>query len=283
MEKHGREKQDGVERALVLSGGGARGAFQAGVWKWLQEAGWAPDLICGSSVGAVNAVAIGSGISVEKICRLWSSFGSKGMYRITPRRFLAALMSGERIEPLADTDRMRNILRENIDFKGLQNSPFEIIITAVHMLTSELRYFTRQEITMDHLMAASAMPILFPWQEIDGEPYWDGGIMANIPVGPVLERGAETIIIVALSPVGATRRSPPANPMAAVELVVEQFLFGSYRLLCEAYALSETKIIMVAPERMLGFRSIVNFDPAQAQRLIHEGYGVAEKVLKDQL
>ena len=50
-----------MKKALILSGGGARGAFQVGVWQYLREINWTPDLICGTSIGAVNAAAIGSG------------------------------------------------------------------------------------------------------------------------------------------------------------------------------------------------------------------------------
>ena len=60
-------------RALILSGGGARGAYQVGVWKFLQEIGWNPDLICGTSVGAVNASAIGCGLNLQEMVHLWKT------------------------------------------------------------------------------------------------------------------------------------------------------------------------------------------------------------------
>ncbi|MFO7558480.1 MAG: hypothetical protein R6X10_06585 [Desulfobacterales bacterium] len=71
------------------------------------------------------------------------------------------------------------------------------------------------------------MPILFPWQYVDGEPYWDGGVMANTPLFPALESGAEEIIVVMLSPVGHQLRKEPGNLMTAGELVFEHLLLGS--------------------------------------------------------
>ncbi|MBF0574025.1 MAG: patatin-like phospholipase family protein, partial [Desulfamplus sp.] len=55
-----------MKRALILSGGGSRGSFQVGVWRYLQEKQWYPDMICGTSIGAINAVAIGSGLTTEQ-------------------------------------------------------------------------------------------------------------------------------------------------------------------------------------------------------------------------
>ena len=63
-------KQRRAKRILVLSGGGGRGAYQIGVLEYLEEVGWPPDVIIGSSVGAVNAAALGSGVSVRGLKRL---------------------------------------------------------------------------------------------------------------------------------------------------------------------------------------------------------------------
>lgn len=70
-----------ISRALVLSGGGGRGAYQAGVWAWLQEQGWKPDLISGSSVGAINGAAIASGMPAEQIRELWQSIDQGEVFR----------------------------------------------------------------------------------------------------------------------------------------------------------------------------------------------------------
>ena len=60
-----------VQRALVLSGGGGRGAYQAGVWRRLEEIGWKPDMVCGTSIGSVNGALIGSGYDADKLEHFW--------------------------------------------------------------------------------------------------------------------------------------------------------------------------------------------------------------------
>ena len=91
-----------MKKALVLSGGGARGAFQVGVIKFLQEMAWAPDLICGTSVGAINAAAYGSDMSVERMTRLWQTYRRKRMYRLTVPLLLRSLKSRTHFAPMSD-------------------------------------------------------------------------------------------------------------------------------------------------------------------------------------
>ena len=144
-------------------------------------------------------------------------------------------------------------------------------------------------------MASSAMPILFPWQPIRGELYWDGGVMANSPLFIALERKIEEIIVVLLSPVGHRPLPPPATLREGLELLLEHFLMGSYQTTmpvtnglamhaCDeaspkgphAQTVIETglqpRISVIAPTEMLGFTSLLNFSARQVNRLIQAGY-----------
>jgi NTE family protein len=76
-----------MKKALILSGGGARGAFQVGVWKYLREINWTPDLICGTSIGAINAAAIGSGMPVKRLIDLWETHNRSEIYRLKTLHF----------------------------------------------------------------------------------------------------------------------------------------------------------------------------------------------------
>ena len=159
-------------------------------------------------------------------------------------------------------------------------------------------------IDVDHVMASSAMPILFPWQQIDGEPYWDGGVMANSPLLPALESGVDEIIVVLLSPVGNIPAAVPGSLTNAMELVFEHFLIGScqtalasrgwpaalnsgdYPPLAHTWQKGERGapvpiIKTVSPSRMLGFRSMLNFSIRQARWLMDEGYRNARSQLGD--
>jgi NTE family protein len=294
-----------MKRALILSGGGARGAFQIGVWRYLQDKGWDPDMICGTSVGAINAVAIGSGMPLTNLLDIWKTQHRTKMYRLRILQFVWSIITGRPPSPLMDTGPLRSMITRFLDIEELRRSPRKIIITAVNLLTSKLTLFNNSVIDIDHVMASSAMPILFPWQYIDGEPYWDGGVMANTPLFPALENGSEEIIIVLLSPVGHQLRKEPKNLMTAGEMVFEHFLIGS----CQSTLMNQTgrykngrlpgstslektdsdsgnnrpRIAMVSPSRMLGFRSLLNFSTKQAHRLIDEGYRNAENQLRDLL
>ncbi len=292
-----------MERALILSGGGARGSFQVGVMRYLTEIGWKPDLICGTSIGAINAAAYGSGLSIDDLARLWKTYHRKMIFQRNWPIFFTSLKSRKRFSPMADTTRMRKLLADHIHIESLRKSEIEIIITAIHMPTSQVRFFNQQTIEIDHLMAAAAIPGLFPWQFIENEPYWDAGIMVNTPIAPALKRGAKEIIVVLLSPVGALPQFLPKTPMQVAELVFEQFLIGSYTSLLPdtswqvnphagfyttplpgspqlQLSAPGVRIATVCPTRMLGFRSLLNFSPRQANTLLQEGYDAARMQLK---
>ena len=285
-----------MKKALVLSGGGARGAFQVGVWKYLQEIDWTPDLICGTSIGAVNAAAIGSGMSVERLIHVWRSHNRSEIYRLKGLQFLKSMRRGTPLKSVLDTAPLRALLTRHLNLEALRRSPIEVIISAVHLATGRLHLYNQDVIEIDHLMASSAMPILFPWQSIHGEPFWDGGVMANSPLFLALERKMEEIIVVLLSPVGHRSLTPPATLREGLELLLEHFLMGSCQSIMPLFNASPAdargdawpsslpfahhvterplrpKISVIAPTRMLGLSSLLNFSARQVNRLIHAGY-----------
>jgi NTE family protein len=295
-----------MKKALVLSGGGARGAFQVGVIKFLQEMAWTPDLICGTSVGAINAAAYGSGMSVESMTRLWQTYRRKRMYRLTVPLLLRSLKSRTHFAPMSDTRPLRKLLEAHIDLDALSAATPQVYITALNMHTGQITYFDKQAIKIDHLMAASAIPGLFGWQYIDNVPFWDAGLMVNTPITPALKSNAREIVVVLHSPVGAFNVPEPRCHRDVAELVFEHFLIGSYvnslpdapwqeaaKNGCRTTPLPNSphlqlaakgiRILTVAPRRMLGLRSLLNFSRRQADTLINEGYNCARMQLKNEL
>lgn len=287
-----------MKKALVLSGGGARGAFQVGVWKYLHEINWTPDLICGTSIGAINAAAIGSGMSVERLINIWKTHNSAKVYRLKALNFLKSALGGKPLKSVLDTTPLRTILTRHLDIEALRQSPIEIIISAVDLSSGRLHLYDQTAIGIDHLMASSAMPILFPYQPIRGELYWDGGVMANSPLFIALERKIEEIIVVLLSPVGQRSLPPPVTLLDGLERVFEHFLIGSFQTTMPLFngrpASAQDrwpptgpheqngprpKISIVAPTQMLGFASLLNFSTRQVNRLIHAGYQNARRQL----
>jgi len=292
-----------LKKALILAGGGARGSFQIGVWKYLVEQNWKPDIICGTSVGAINAAGIGSGLDISKLIELWTTSNRRKMYRLNLIPFLAYFLSGRAVKPLLDSSPLQSMLSRYLDLTALHQSKTKTVISAVNIHTAKPTFFENKEITLDHVLASSAMPLLFPWREINGIPFWDGGVMANVPLLPALDFGADEIIVVHLSPIGHTPQPFPQKTIRAGEHVFEQFLTGSYQgtLLAKGYqdtplgliqkkyrqkyynkqgATAQPNIITLGPSKMLGFRSLLSFSLQQAKNLIDEGYKTAHTHLK---
>ena len=210
-------------KILVLQGGGALGAYQAGAYEELVQAGHLPSWVAGISIGAVNAAIIAGNAPQQRVPRLrqfWELVSSRLIawplgYDDSSRRFFneasAALVAAggvpgffePRIPPavfmpqgtpeaisIYDTSPLRGTLLELVDFDLLNSGPVRLSIGAVQVRTGNMKYFdtTSHTIGPEHIMASGALPPGFPPIEIDGEPYWDGGLVSNAPLQHVLER-----------------------------------------------------------------------------------------------
>ena len=291
-------KPTGVRRALVLSGGGARGAFQAGAWKFLEEKNWYPDLICGTSVGAINAVAIGSGLSAEKIIQLWKACNRRSIFSYQIFKFLVHLFSSRNPQNLAIPGPLKKMIHSNFDLKAMRNNPVDVVISAVNTRTGRIAFFGKEMIDADRILASAAMPVLCPWCFVGKEPYWDGGIMDNAPILPALHSEANEIIVILLSPVGVDSQSLPRNQLRATEMVFEQSLTGSMLSILadrtwpkgkftfhenpplnRLLTLHGKKIAFICPDELLGFRSLSDYSRKQTEKLIEMGYACADRQL----
>jgi NTE family protein len=208
---------------LVLQGGGALGAYQAGAYQALCEAGQPPSWVAGTSIGAVNGAIIAGNPPerrVERLREFWQRVSSRliawplghddNSRRIFNETSAALAAVGgvpgffePRIPPavfmpqgtpeaisLYDTAPLKATLHELIDFDLLNSGAVRLSIGAVQVLSGNMKYFdtTKQPICAEHIMASGALPPGFPPIEIDGKPYWDGGLVSNTPLEFVLER-----------------------------------------------------------------------------------------------
>lgn len=287
-----------MKKGLILSGGGARGAYQAGVYKYLSERNFVPDVICGTSVGALNATALGCGFTPEKLIQLWRNIDAENVMRYSIWQNIKNIFL-RKFSPLVDTTPLKNLLAQELDFRKLRNSAAKVFISAVNIRSSELVYFSNEEIDIQHLMASSAIPLVFPWQYVNGEPYWDGGLMANTPIAPAIDEEAKDIIVVLLSPVGKVQMDIPKSRKEALERVFEMTLIASYQAIRSNVDYTEPqpedknflsffdylihsknlRIRTVSPRNFLGIRSILNFSQIQADSLIEMGYNDAKEQL----
>ncbi|MCG2584446.1 patatin-like phospholipase family protein [Massilia sp. TS11] len=213
----------GYRVVLVLQGGGALGAFQAGVFHAMFEHGLAPDWVVGTSIGAINGALIAGNTPARSLERLrsfwtriaqpdslgqavmpdWERRASVGlstfdaMLRGVPGFFEPRAFSGfpfglaVRPEEASfyDTSPLVASLAELVDFDVLnQQRPVRLTINAVRVTTGELAHFDSavMPLTVAHVRASGALPPAFPAVRIDGELYWDGGLYSNTPLESVL-------------------------------------------------------------------------------------------------
>ncbi len=200
----------------MLQGGGALGSYQAGAFEALAASDYAPDWVAGISIGAINGAIIAGNAPQDRVTRLrafweritapsaswpdigfdwpvpagalWAlAFGQPGFF--APRRPLDLL--GRRSgTSYYDTSLLRSTLEELVDFDRI-NAPgtTRLSVGAVNVRSAEFVYFDSEttRITPAHVMASAALPPAFPPVEIDGEHYWDGGIVSNTPLHHVID------------------------------------------------------------------------------------------------
>jgi NTE family protein len=215
--------------ALVLQAGGALGAYQAGAYEALAEAGIHPDWIAGISIGAINAAIIAGNPPRSRVERLrefwtrvtvdgpWSWLGAAGngfANSNTVRKLLnqmsagAALAAGATgffaarpvtpwLQPAGtagavsfyDTIYLKRTLERLVDFDRLNAGATRLSVGAVNVRSGNFVYFDTATHTIrpEHVMASGALPPSFPAIEIEGEHYWDGGLVSNTPLQWVVE------------------------------------------------------------------------------------------------
>ena len=203
--------------ALVLQGGGALGAYQAGVYEALAEANIHPDWIAGISIGAINAAIIAGNppnTRVDRLREFWTqatsgapwdwpalndstrnllnqmsanfaaAFGATGFF--SGRPFTPWLLPGGTLEATSfyDTKALKHTLERLVDFDRLNAGMTRFSAGAVNIRTGNLIYFDNSTHTIcpEHIMASGALPPGFPAVEIEGEQYWDGGLVSNTPL-----------------------------------------------------------------------------------------------------
>jgi NTE family protein len=205
---------------LVFQGGGALGAYQAGVYQALHEAGIEPDWIIGTSIGAINAALIAGNEPRERLDKLrafWDRMAHKSVWHETaawPQLSLAlsywntiarGIAGFFEPNPMAfwgthvvlgadragyySTEPLEKTLGELVDFSLVNRCRPRLTVGAAHVRTSRMTYFDSRDMPLGvkHVMASGALPPAFPAVRIDGELYWDGGILSNTPTEAIFD------------------------------------------------------------------------------------------------
>ncbi len=204
---------------LVFQGGGALGAYQAGVFEAIEEAGIEPDWVVGTSIGAINAAIISGNKPAQRLPRLkdfWQRVELSGSSLFPFSQGLAAFsnywntlitgvpnffspnpnaLSGPHTQlgvgkaSYYCTDALRETLDDLIEYPAISDECTRLTMGAVNVRSGRLRYFdsAKETLTVDHIMASGALPPAFPAVRVDDDWYWDGGIYSNTPIEAVLD------------------------------------------------------------------------------------------------
>ena len=225
--------------ALILTGGGARAAYQVGVLKAIREMLPEPTrnpfpILCGTSAGAINAASLAVyaedfGAAVDHLNNVWGNFQARQVYRSDPvgigisgARWLSSLAFGwvthRAPRSLLDNKPLRRLLRRTLDFDRIQraidnHALHSVSITCSGYATGQSVSFfqgradlepwrrtqrvgTHVKLTLDHLMASSAIPFVFPSVHVNREWFGDGSMRQIAPISPAIHLGADKVLVI---------------------------------------------------------------------------------------
>lgn len=262
---------DGSRTALILTGGGARAAYQVGVLKAIREL--LPDarrnpfpILCGTSAGAINAASLAVaaedfGAGVEQLVDIWQNFRAGDVYRADPlgigvsgARWLSTLALGwithHAPRSLLDNSPLRQLLAERLDFDRIQRA---IDAQALHSVSitcsgyssgqsvsffqgrADLEPWRRHQrvgahvrLTLDHLMASSAIPFIFPSVRLNREWFGDGSMRQIAPISPAIHLGADKILVVGAGRMADENIRPQAEIYPSLAQIAGHALSGIF-------------------------------------------------------
>jgi NTE family protein len=247
-------------KALVLSGGGGFGAYQTGAWRALLEAEWRPDVVLGTSIGAVNGFMMSRGVTAEELRRAWVEL---------PARF-GTSNGGLRLFPYtSEIPRFRAWTAEIA--RGFAARPLHcrLQVCMAELPGGAMRVVEGAAVTERHLLAACALPPLMPPVRIGGRLFVDGGTLYPVPLKEAVATGADEIVAVDLF------RGAPCNAPRVVRLAT---LWIRNLLRRESHQpaaqdLARVRLRYLGHAASLGtIRQCFEWDPARVERLIELGY-----------
>lgn len=296
-------------KALILGGGSIKGAFQVGAAKAVLEDGFAPDMIYGVSVGALNAAYLVNEAGKQNLDngRIdWPSVGHNLMAlwikHITQPQDVAILRSRvsmgfntlmSRFDGLLDPSPLHNLIRQHTDAFVLRNSPVRIKVGAVNITHGDIVYASPDdEFFMDYVRASSSLPMLMPAVPIGSktDQFLDGGLRVVAPIHEAIRDGAKEIVLIACHAKQLYTRENfnSRNLISLIERVkdvtVNQIVNNNIEW-AEGYAERSVlrgdpiKLTIIRPDEPL-LLDLQAFSSEDITRLILEGYKLGLDALK---
>lgn len=256
-----------ITYAIALEGGGAKGAYEIGVWKALREAGIKFDAVAGTSVGALNGAMYAIG-DFDKAVECWSNIQLNQVMKLEPgdEETMAPLLKGEfslrdirSLQDVSDllkkafdvvrsggldTAPLRSWIAEVIDPEALKNSPVQLYVTTINITDREAQEVHIQEVPVDeihNMLLASAYHPTFKQEKLGGKNYADGGFFDSLPLHALTETGHRQIIAVHMPGMGIERRYKVPEDTVIIDIETNADLGGVLNFTSEQ-ALRDMKI-----------------------------------------
>lgn len=203
--------------AFVLGGGGRWGAVEVGMLRALQEAAIEPDLVLGTSIGAFNGAVVAGYPGAEGVKRLmgfWEEVTGAALFQT---RFFDRAKRVATLQPsLHTTDELRTLLEHAIDPSvRIEDLEIEFQCVAASIERATEQWFDSGPL-VDAVLASSAVPALFPPVEIEGEHYYDGGLVNSVPLSRAVALGADVIYVLQVGRIESPLRPPERLHEAAL-------------------------------------------------------------------
>lgn len=304
-----------MSKALILSGGSIKGAWQAGAVKAIFDKGLSFDAIHGVSVGSLNGSFICQEAAKQMqplenidwgqlgaaLVHFWKSNISEPDNIAKERKWLQNAISIIRgkYNGLVDTTPLQDLVKRTINPAILQQSPIKLTVGAVNLASGNNEFPGPGDPNfIDYLIASTAIPIIMPVQYIAGNKnraYLDGGIRDVAPIGKAIDAGADDIVCVLCQSRETTSNFDPGNLMSladrVMEIVVNEIVNNDIqraqdinRQIAVGNNLpgkKEVKITVIRPNQPIGL-DLRNFSSKEIEDNINSGYNTAITLLNNQ-
>lgn len=182
--------------AFVLSGGGNLGAVQVGMLQALADRGVVPDLLVGTSVGAINAAFLAAGPSparVEELAAIWRQTRRADVFPTSSPRAAVRAVTG-RSNAFVDPRALRRLVERSVRYARIEDAGWPLAIVATEVTTGA-EVVLRHGDVVDAVLASAAIPSVFPPVEMDGHVLMDGGVVNNTAISVAGDLGADVIYV----------------------------------------------------------------------------------------
>jgi NTE family protein len=254
--------------AFVLSGGGSLGAVQAGMLRALYERGLEPDLIVGTSAGALNGGFVASRPptpeTTDELAEIWHSLGRGDIFPLNPLSGFLGFF-GARNHLISERG-LRVLIDDHVEIAALEDAPIPLHVLATDLLSGEELRLSEGD-ARAAILASAAIPAVFPPVRWHGRDLIDGGVSNNTPITAAIELGAERVYVL---PTGNACALPEAPRGAIAMLLHATSLLIMRRLLLEVELLRDSaELIILPPPCPL---TIPPIDFSHSEELIRRGH-----------